>query len=164
MKNLLLFFILVFFLYSCKEQKNEITSAIFLELNDDLKEIVSKYINYQPCSDCIYEIYFDKVDPHYSNIILYKGIKSLTTDEYERNEKFPVMYTKILDKKIFMFSGSERYFRAPKKNPEISKGKEGNKPFNMWVISDSVNLYRVDTLEYAYPFLPLPVKRAFSPF
>lgn len=164
MKNLIILILLVFFLYSCKNPKNEIASGNYVELNDDLKGIVTRYINYQPCSDCVYEIYFNKIDPHYSQVILYKGNKSLTIDEYEKNGRFPVIYTDILNKKICVYTGGEGYFKAPKSQLGDVKGKESNKSFNVWVISDSLNVRKIDTLDYAYPFLPLPVKRVFPPF
>ena len=74
------------------------------------------------------------------------------------------MYTEILDRKIFIYSRGERYFKTPKKRRKIFKGKEIHKFFNVWVITDSLNFRKIDTLEYAYPFLPLPIKRAFPPF
>lgn len=164
MKNLIRLISLLFFLYSCKNPKNEIASGNYVELNDDLKEIVTRYINYQPCSDCVYEIYFNKIDPHYSQVVLYKGNKSLTIDEYEKNGRFPVIYTDILDKKICVYTGGEGYFKAAKNQRGDVKGKENNKSFNVWVISDSLNVRKIDTLHYANPFLPLPVKRDFPPF
>jgi len=164
MKNFIILILLLFFLYSCKNPKNEISSENYVELNDDLKGIVARYINYQPCSDCAYEIYFNKIDPHYSQVILYKGNKSLTINEYEKNGRFPVIYTDILDKKIHVYTGGESYFKAPKNQLRDVNGKESNKSFNVWVISDSLNVRKIDTLDYAYPFLPLPVKREFPPF
>lgn len=63
-----------------------------------------------------------------------------------------------------MRAGGEGYFKAPKNQLGDVKGKESNKSFNVWVISDSLNVRKIDTLDYAYPFLPLPVKRVFPPF
>ena len=164
MKNLIALILFVGVFYSCKHPKTESASGNYVELNDDLKEIIARYINDQPCSDCVYEIYFNKIDPHYSQVMLYKGNKSLTIDEYEKNKRFPVIYTDVLDKKIGVYTGGESYFKAPKNQPGALKGKESNKSFKVWLISDSLNVRKIDTLDNAYPFLPLPVKQAFPPF
>ncbi|NQX38118.1 hypothetical protein HQN84_04630 [Pedobacter steynii] len=111
-----------------KHPKNEIPSGNYVELNDDLKGIVARYIKYQSCSDCLYELYFNKIDPHYSQVILYKGNKSLTVDEYEKNGRFPVIYTKVSDKKIGVYTGSEGYFKAPKNQRGDVKEKKAINP------------------------------------
>lgn len=166
MKNLIILISLVFFLCSCKNSKNEITSENYVELSDDLQRVVNRYIDYQPCSDCVYEIYLDKIEPHYYQIILYKGDSSLTVDEHQRDGKFPVLFTTITGKKIYLFTGGERYFKSSKKAVKAKKIM-GNmsKSFDVWVLSDSLNKRRIDTFEHVYPFLPLPAKREFpSPF
>ncbi len=166
MKNLIILISLVFFLCSCKNSRNEIVSENYVELSDDLKTVVSRYIEYQPCSDCIYEVYFDKIEPHYYQVILYKGDNSLTVDEHQRNGKFPMLYTTITGKKIYLFTGAERYFSPPKKAMKAKKIiNTASKSFNVWVLSDSLNKRRIDTFEHVYPFLPLPAKAEFpSPF
>lgn len=166
MKNLIILILLVFFLYSCKNPKDEIASGNYVELNDDLQRIVSRYIDYQPCNDCMYEIYFDKIEPHYYQVILYKGNNSLTVDEYQKNGKFPIVYTMIAGKKIYLFTGGEHYFKSSKKTIKTKKMMGSmSKSFNVWILSDSLNKRRIDTFEHVYPFLPLPAKREFpSPF
>lgn len=166
MKSSILFILIVCFLYSCKSPKTETTYGNYVELNDDLKGVVTRYINYQPCSDCVYEIYLNKIDPHYSEVILYKGSKSLTVDEYEKNGRFPVLYTDILDKKICIYTGAEGYFKTQKRQLGDVRGKENksNKAFDVWVISDSLNVRKIDTFRQVYPFLPLPVKLEFPLF
>ncbi|MEJ5962994.1 hypothetical protein [Pedobacter immunditicola] len=166
MKNLIMLISLVFFLCSCKNPGNEIASENYIELSDDLKRVVSRYIDYQPCNDCMYEIYFDKIEPHYHQVILYKGDNSLTVDEHQRSGRSPILYTTIIGKKIYLFTGGERYFRSSKK---VMKTKKilgsASKSFDVWVLSDSLNERRIDTFEHVYPFLPLPAKREFpTPF
>lgn len=162
MKNLIILILLVFFLCSCENSKNEITSENYVELSDDLQKVVSRYINYQSCSNCVHEIYFDKIKPHYYQIILYKGDNSLTVDEHQRNEKFPVLYTTITGRRIYLFVGAERYFKSSKKAMKAKKITDNaSKSFNVWVLSDSLNKRRIDTIEHVYPYLPLPAKREF---
>ena len=166
MKNLIILISLVFFLCSCENLKNDVASENYVELSDDLKEVVSRYIDYQPCTDCMYEIYFDKVDPHYFQVILYKGDNSLTVDEHQKSGRFPMLYTTIIGKKIYLFQGGERYFKSSKKATTVKKIiGSASKSFDVWVLSDSFNKRRIDTFEHVYPFLPLPAKREFfSPF
>lgn len=165
MKNLIVLILPMFFLYSCKNHKNEIVSESYVKLNDDLKEVVVRYIKYQPCSNCVFEIYFNKIAPDYTQIMLYKGNNSLTFNEYEKKGKFPVLYTEILEKKIYIYTGGEGYFKAPKNRIAYVNEKKYIKSFNLWVVSDSLNVRKIDTLDFAYPFFSLPVKVKFpSPF
>jgi len=164
MKDLIALILLTLFIYSCKSPRNDIAYENYVILNDDLEEIVAKYIYYQPCVDCIYEIYFNKIDPHHNEIVLYKGNSSLTFNEYEKNGRYPVLFTKVQHKKIHVYTGGEGYIKAPKKGQtEINVKKGSNKSFNVWVISDSLNTRKIDTLDNAYPFLPMPIKRKFPP-
>lgn len=166
MNNLIIIISLVFFLCSCKNPRDEISSENYVELSDDLQSVVRKYIDYQSCSNCIYEIYFDKMDPHYYRVIFYKGDNSLTVEEHERSGKFPILYTSIVGKKIYLFTGGERYFKSSKKAIKAKIQKNSvSRSFHIWVLSDSLNKRWIDTLEHKYPFLPSPVKREFpSPF
>ena len=166
MKNLIILILLVFVLCSCKNSKNEIASENYIELTDDLTEVVIRYINYRPCTDCMYEIYFDKIDPHYFQVILYKGNNSLTGEEHQKSGRFSMLYTTIIGKKIYLYQGGERYFKSSKKATKFKKIiGSASKSFDVWVLSDSLNKRRIDTFEHVYPFLPLPAKREyFSPF
>ena len=157
---------MIFLLYACKDSKTDPNLGRRIELNDDIKEIMANYIKYEPCQNCVYEMYLDKIDPHYAQIFLYKGVNSLTFEEYVKNEKQPSFYTEVGGKKISIYTGAENYIRKEKDSSLPARTmKQMEKSYNIWVIIDSMNVRRIDTLGYAYPFLPLPAKVDFdSPY
>jgi hypothetical protein len=164
MKDLITLILFTLFIFSCKSSKKDSAFENYVILNDDLEEIVVKYVNYQPCVDCIYEVYFNKIDPHRNEIVLYKGNSSLTFKEYEKNGRYPVLFTRVQHKKIYVYTGSEGYIKAPRLGQtELNVKKSRNDSFSVWVISDSLNTRKIDTLDNAYPFLPMPIRRKSPP-
>lgn len=161
-RTILLFFLLLFF--ACRhDYKSVAYKGYDIELESGLKRLMSEYINYEPCEDCVFEIYINKKSPDNYRIIFYKGSNSLTYEEYIKKKKYPLFYTYILNKKVYVYSGAENYFSV--KNPLIvQEGKnKTDKTFKVWVLSDSVGVKKLDTFNQVYPFFQLPEKRIFKP-
>ena len=161
-RTILLFFLLLFL--ACKhDDRSKAVRGDNIELDISLKQLMIKYINYEPCEDCIYEVYIDKKSPDNYQVILYKGSNSLTFEEYIKKKKYPLFYTYVSNKKVYVYSGAENYFSV--KDPLILQGGKNktDKTFKVWVLSDSLGVKKLDTFNQVYPFFQLPEKRIFKP-
>ncbi len=156
---ILLFFILI--VLACRYDREGTTGGVELESN--LKKLMEAYIAQEPCEDCIYEIYIDKKAPDSYQVILYKGSNSLTFEEYAKEKKYPLFYTYVRDKKVYVYSGAENYFSVKEPSIVQEEKNKNNKIFKVWVLSDSLGIKKVDVFYQVYPFFQLPEKRVFKP-
>ena len=87
-------------------------------------------------------MFINKICPDYFNIILYAGEGSLNGENRIQSDKTPNVYTEIDGNKIYIYSGSEYFFR------NTLKGKKGGSIKNdkkavFWAIRDSSEILSV---------------------
>lgn len=155
MKRIIVIFFIIF-IYSCNKRNDTTDSGKQMEMNKNIEPIVADFIKQDFCKECLYEMYIDKQSPYQYEVILYKGYRSLTFEENNKNKQTPLFYTEILNKRIDVFSGVEYFFKQKKQRSILYKKNNTYKEYNLWIITDSLGLKKIDTVPYAYPYLPKP--------
>jgi len=133
--------------------------------------IMSSFVQEDRCIGCIYEIYIDKQDPHFYELVLYKGKNSLTLDENRWSEQNALQKVKVDDVFFDVFSGVEHYFSAQREigssNLDHSDSSDDNLRNNyegtVWVIKDQYGEIEIEKVEHKYPFIPGPKKEIIFP-
>ena len=148
--GLIVFFCLI--LQSCVTQNKQVKQ---IRLRTGIEMLLDSIIKKSP-SNKIYELYFDKLDPHNSNILFYIGPVSLT--EKERGSQISSLWHIELDHKIIsIYTGLEKYVSV--NDPDIKKEKDMNNLDEFyWAIEDRNGKFNCYQLDGAYPFMPFPLK------
>ena len=136
--------------YGCDNTKQEATLS-----NDRLLGVLKLFTEKYKCDSCLNEFYIDKINPHYYELVVYQGYKSLCYEENNANGHLPNQYLTISDIKFAIYSGSEHYFNNQRYNPkkEIFDSISSKPESRIWVVQDSFNIIRVKQRNSAYPFM-----------
>jgi hypothetical protein len=164
MKKTIIFICTVLIFISCKEENNQDESVLIPKKN--ISNILNNFVAEDKCNECIYELYIDKKNPHYYELILYKGKKSLTSEENNYNEQIPISIVKLKSGiKFNIYSGIEHYF-IKSDNVKLLKNErtkiidslnpKNDIEYKVWVVKDSMDVLTTTKRDAAYPFIPLP--------
>lgn len=146
---------LMFFLGGCST--SNINKDHLITLKEPLKSIVDSFALEYP-NRGVYEIYINKIEPHYCEIIVYAGKESLTKQENKDYDQHPLSCTQAANyQSFFVYTGSERYFES-KIDPFISENNSTKILSNaFWAIKDSIGDIRViKEYDAIYPFIKFP--------
>lgn len=169
MKKKFIFSCIVLIFISCKKEISKNESVLIPKNN--ISNILNNFVIEDKCNECIYELYIDKKNPHYYELILYKGEKSLTSLENDYNEQVPVSIVKLKSGiKFNVYSGAEHYF-TKSNNVELVKNEKrkiidslnpkNEKEYKVWIVKDSMNILTTTKRDAVYPFMPLPRGRIY---
>lgn len=133
-------------------EKNEVKA------NSKMAKVLDSLSNLIDCSDCVNEIYIDKQDPHNYMTIVYSGKQSLTGKENMDANQLPINFVKTSTGVSFnIYTGIEHYFHNPNDSSKVVEVKQyDNSKTKIWTVKDSLGYLKIDRVENAYPFMPLP--------
>lgn len=131
--------VLIFFL-SCSLPKEQNKNIVYPK--ERIKGVLHSFIQENKQDNFRYEMFINKIYPNDFNIILYAGEGSLNGENRIQSDKTPNVYTEIDGNKIYIYSGSEYFFR------NTLKGKKGGSIKNdkkavVWAIRDSSEILSV---------------------
>lgn len=148
------FFIIL--LISCNKQNIDDVS---IKPNVEMLKIMDDFVKDNECSDCVFELYIDKVDPHNYTTILYSGKQSLVGEENFDNQQQAINIAKTTNGTEFkIYSGIEYYFRKGlnKENIILKIKQYDNSKNSILIVKDSFGKLTTIKQSYAYPFMSLP--------
>lgn len=129
------------FLLSCSQSKEQNKNIVYPK--ERIKEVLNSFIQENKHENFRYEMFINKIYPNDFNIILYAGEDSLTDENRIQMGKTPNSYTEIDGNKIYIYSGTEYFFRnAENKKKENAPIKHTGKGI-CWAIRDSSEILSV---------------------
>lgn len=149
-------FFLILFIAGCEgrpKDDNIDVLEVTLEsasVKDKLRDILDIYLKEVKCTECIHEIFFDKV--MYNTSIL--TIRSMVySKEYLLKNK-PLMKMMHRNTEFYIYSGIEDYFTGVYRFKEDSRDKK--EMYNVyWTVIDSAGTFNI--IKYGpLPFTPIP--------
>ena len=130
-----LFFLFPFVFLSCinkhtkniKEEQHKSTDILITTFDSakwDTKIIVAidSFVKEAKCSDCLNEIYIDKILPNYTLIT----IKTRTYSSEYMRDKHPLFRTKLSGVQFYVYSGIEDILKGDSKNMELPVDSSNN--------------------------------------
>jgi hypothetical protein len=123
--------------------------------NKKFDSIVLTFIKENPCDSCIQEMYFDKVYPAVTYIIL----KERPYSKAYLRDKNPLFTISYAQKKFYVYCGLEDVFTGDKKLIDFHKDTN-NKTFVKWEIKIDSDIYTVNKKYEGMPFFPNPTQTA----
>lgn len=137
---------------NCVSQKEK---QIQVKLRADIDNLLDSIIKISP-SNKVYELYIDKIDPQNSNILFYIGSKSLMK---ENNVHQTALHSvEINGKTIKIYSGIEKYVSLCNSNIVEENNVSNNGDEVFWAIEDKKGTIKSYQTDFAYPFMPFPLK------
>ncbi|HEY4060514.1 MAG TPA: hypothetical protein VGM30_01365 [Puia sp.] len=118
--------------------------------NDKFDSIVFYFIKENPCDDCIYELYADKIYPTKTIITLKKRVYNV---EYLK-KKNPLFTVNFYQKSFFVYSGVEDIFSGDKKIMNYRADNIKENVFSQWGIILDSGKYTVTKNFEDIPFFP----------
>jgi hypothetical protein len=105
----------------------------------------------------VYELYIDKTSPDSYNLILHAGDRSLSQNEKNLLDDYPIIKTSVSNIEFNVYSGIEHYFKNAAKGLNKAQNTSVNKYEDvMWAIRDSTGILTIHEIYGGYPFMPLP--------
>ncbi len=142
-------------LFSCGVQNKQVKQ---IKLRSDIETLLDSIIKVCPPNE-VYELYIDKIDPHNSNILFYIGSASLI----EKEQVIALCQIELNHKDISIYSGLEKYISSGGSKVRKENGTSRQNEV-YWAIEDrdgKINNYQMD---FAYPFMPFPLKNEENTF
>jgi hypothetical protein len=143
-----------------KNQKNTISTTGNINFNSTVDSLLDLFVQKANCPDCYYEMYIDKRDINETLICLRASLKypqgindskELLTDYLKKRK--PVLYTKINNVTVFVYTGIEDMINLSShdENIEFYKNKSSFYEYT-WVIKKNDTKYTVLEGAWVIPF------------
>lgn len=120
-----------------------------IAFNNKVKDVVKEFITEDKCTDCVHEMYIDKIHPNQSTIVL----KSRVYSAQYLNGINPLFITKINGIDFYIFSGLEDIFVGDRKKISYTTTDTTNGNYRVWSLiiqSDSIKVEK----DIGKPFFP----------
>lgn len=154
----------VFFLSRCSLKTDTEALNLVVIKDEKIENILSSFVQQSECLECVFEIYIDKKDPHFYELILHKDESSLTAEENRQQNQKALQKVKVDDVVFDIYSGAEHYFSTEKsfgfnKSEDFSVDSLINHTKGtIWVVTEEYGELKVEKVEHRYPYIPGPRK------
>lgn len=146
--------VLLLLVNSCK-QSSEASFYKMIEPRANIKALLDSFVVVNGNRNLEYALYIDKISPHEYNLIVYTGNESLTGQEDQVNNQYPINMVRTSNVEFKVYSGIEHYFRMG--NQEVKKQSDVKRSdCVIWVAKDSAGVFTVYESLGAYPFIAPP--------
>lgn len=158
-KLLFVFSSIIFLFVQCSNNKGKYDNQISTEFefsDSNVQTIVDSFIMKYP-NEKLYELYIDKLDPHYAVLTIYSGNSSAVGNENYNKNQLPGIAINRKGTLVHIYSGMERYIKTTQEQNDslFFEKLPGMQDGNYWIVTDSFGIYKIRE-ERIYPFMPLP--------